>query len=115
MSKKRPERRRYGRFPVSGIHGSLKRTGDLTLLDLSRTGISFETSNPITVGENYFLELRYGDAKVSLEVLVKWCALRGKVRDDDGEQRPVYQAGAGFVDVLRDAPGGLWQALEAES
>ncbi len=66
------------------------------------------------MGENYFLELRYGDASVSLEVLVKWCALRGKVRDDEGAEQPVYQAGAGFVDVLRDAPGGLWQALEAE-
>ena len=111
---KRSERRRYGRFPVMGIHGSLKRTGDLTLLDLSRTGISFETSHPITVGDHYFLELRYGEARVSLEVLVKWCALRGRIRDDDGVEQPVYQAGAGFVDVLRDAPGGLWRALEAE-
>ena len=112
---KRPERRRYGRFPVSGIRGSLKRTGDLMLLDLSRTGISFETSHPITVGESYYLELRYGEAVVNLEVKIKWCALRGKARDDAGEEQPVYQAGAGFVDVLRDAPGGLWRALEAES
>ena len=110
---KRSERRRYGRFPVSGIHGSLKRTGDVTLLDLSRNGISFETSNPITVGEHYFLELRYGDARVSLEVRVRWCTLRGTVRDDEGEEQPIYKAGAGFVDILRDAPGGLWQALEA--
>ena len=111
---KRDERRRHGRFPVSGIHGSLQTAGDLTLLDLSRIGISFETSNPITVGENYFLELRYGRASVSLEVLVKWCVLRDRVRDDEGNEQPVYQAGAGFVDVLRDAPGGLWRALEAE-
>ena len=114
MSTKRNERRRFGRFPVSSIRGSLKRVGDLTLLDLSRTGISFETSNPITVGANYYLELRYGEAKVNLEVLVKWCALRGKVRDQEGNEQPVYQAGAGFVDVLRDAPGGLWRALETE-
>jgi len=112
---KRHERRRYGRFPVSGIHGSLKRTGDLTLLDLSRKGISFETSNAITVGGNYFLELRYRQASVNLEVLVKWCALRGRVRDDEGNEQPVYQAGAAFVDVLRDAPGGLWRALEVDS
>ncbi len=87
----------------------------MTLLDLSRTGISFETANAITVGGNYYLELRYGEATVSLEILVKWCALRGKVRDDDDNEQPVYQAGAGFVDVLRDAPGGLWRALEVES
>jgi hypothetical protein len=110
----RNERRRWGRFPVSGIRGSLKTTGDVTLLDLSRTGISFETSNPITVGGSYFLELRYGQAQVNLEVLVKWCAMRGTVRDDDGEDHAIYQAGAGFVDILRDAPGGLWRALEAE-
>ncbi len=109
---KRTERRRHGRFPVSGIHGSLRTAGDLTLLDISRTGISFETVNPITVGQNYFLELRYGDARVSLEVLVKWCAQRGTLRDDDGAEAPLYQAGAGFVDVHRDAPGGLWAALE---
>ena len=115
MSKKRQERRRYGRFPVSGIHGSLKRAGDLKLLDLSRTGISFETSHPITVGGNYFLELRYGEATVNLEVAVKWCSLRGLVQDDEGVEQPVYQAGAVFVDILRDAPKGLWRALEAVS
>jgi hypothetical protein len=115
LSNKRSERRRYGRFPVSGILGTLKRTGDLKLLDLSRNGICFETSNPITVGGSYFLELRYGQATVNLEVLVKWCAMRGRVVDDEGNEEPVYQAGAGFVDVHRDAPGGLWRALEAES
>ena len=67
------------------------------------------------MGENYFLELRYGQAKVSLEVLVRWCALRGRCATAQGNEQPVYQAGAGFVDVLRDAPGGLWRALEAES
>ena len=112
---KRPERRRYGRFPVSGIYGSLRTAGDLMLLDLSRTGISFETANPITVGEHYYLELRYGDASVSLEVVVKWCAQRGGVRDAGGVVMPLYQAGAGFVDVHRDAPGGLWAALEVSA
>lgn len=48
-------------------------------------------------------------------MLVKWCALRGEVRDDEGREQPVYQAGAGFVDILRDAPEGLWRALEAVS
>jgi hypothetical protein len=115
LSTKRPERRRYGRFPVARIHGSLKRAGDLTLLDLSRTGISFETSNAISVGESYFLELRYRQAAVNLEVMVKWCALGGTVFDDEGDEQPLYHAGGVFVDVLRDAPGGLWRALEAES
>ena len=112
---KRNERRRYGRFPVSGIQGTLRRTGDMTLLDLSRTGISFETSYPITVGESYYMELRYRQARVNLEVLVKWCALRGKALDDDGNEQPLYQAGAGFVDILRDAPDGVWRALEVDS
>jgi hypothetical protein len=109
----RSERRRYGRFPVSGIHGSLQTAGDLTLLDLSRTGISFETTNSITVGEHYFIELRYGDASVNLEVLVKWCALRALPGEDGESELPLYHAGGGFVDVHRDAPGGLWRALEA--
>jgi hypothetical protein len=109
---KRPERRRHGRFPVSGIHGSLQTAGDLTLLDLSRTGISFETAHPLTVGKHYFLELRYGDASVSLEVVVKWCSIRGTVRDEEDRETAFYQAGASFVDVHRDAPSGLWAALE---
>lgn len=108
----RSERRRYGRFPVSGIHGSLQTPGDLTLLDVSRNGISFETANPITVGNHYFVELRYGDARVNLEVAIKWCAARGSMRDEAGQDVPLFQAGAGFVDVHRDAPGGLWAALE---
>ncbi len=108
---KRRERRRHGRFPVSGIFGSLNAPGDLKLLDLSRTGISFETSNLITVGQSYFLELRYGDAKVNLEVLIRWCAQRGGGSEDE-RGRPLFHAGGGFVDVHRDAPGGLWAALE---
>ena len=41
-------------------------------------------------------------------------SIDGTVRDDDDNERPVFQAGAGFVDVMRDAPGGLWRALQAE-
>ncbi len=109
---RRRERRRHGRFPVSGIYGSLQTPGDLKLLDLSRSGISFETANLMTVGRNYFIELRYGKAMVNLEVVVKWCAQRGSSRDAEGHEVPVFQAGGGFVDVHRDAPGGIWAALE---
>ncbi len=46
---------------------------------------------------------------------MKWCALRAAVSDEDGAEQPVYHAGASYVDVLRDAPGGIWRALEADS
>ncbi len=106
-------RRRLSRLPVSGIFGSLRTPMDVELLDLSRRGVRFETANKLTVGEHYFLELSYSGSTVNLEVVVKWCSQKGADQDETPEPA-LFEAGASFVDVHRDAPTGIWEGLEAD-
>ncbi len=110
----RSNRRRDPRLPVSGIYGSFRSPKDLELVDLSRRGVRFETRNKLTVGDHYFFEVSYSDSTVKLEVVIKWCSQKGEVLDAEGKTTPVFEAGAGFVDIHRDAPGGIWEGIEAD-
>ena len=100
--------RREVRFPVEGVQGSLKTPGDVRAINLSRRGVAFETSHKLTVGETYFLELRYRSHVVSVEIDLRWCSRRSPPTADEPA---VYRAGGPFVDIVRDAPNGLWGAL----
>ncbi len=86
---------------------------DIELLDLSRRGVRFETSNKLTVEEHYFLELSYSGSTVNLEVVVKWCSQKGAGRDETA-MPALFEAGASFVDIHRDAPAGVWEGIEAD-
>ena len=78
---------------------------DCRLLDLSTAGIGFETDIGLRLGVPYPFRLRDGDQTLATEAVVRWCRW---VRNEcvDGDFRPVYRAGASFVD---------WQAPEPES
>jgi hypothetical protein len=75
---------------------------DCRLLDLSTSGIGFETSIGLRLGVPYPFRLRDGRQTLGTEAVIRWCRL---VRNEtaEGESRPVYRAGASFVD---------WQAPE---
>lgn len=77
---------------------------DCRLLDLSTAGIGFETDIGLRLGVPYPFRLRDGDQTLATEAVVRWCRL---VRNETvgGELRPVFRAGASFVD---------WQAPEPE-
>ena len=75
---------------------------DCRLLDLSTSGIGFETSVGLRLGVPYPFRLRDGQQLLATEAVIRWCRL---IRNETiaGESRPVYRAGASFVD---------WQAPE---
>ena len=77
---------------------------DCRLLDLSTAGIGFETDIGLRLGVPYPFRLRDGDQTLGTEAVVRWCRW---VRNEsaEGDFRPVYRAGASFVD---------WQAPEPE-
>jgi hypothetical protein len=105
------EQRRHTRFPVQGIYGTLRVPRDVRVLNLSRSGISFETSEALAAGESCFLELRHHAEAASIELSVRWTA---PGRSGPAEGRPLFQVGARFVDVHRDRTDGLWAAIEPE-
>ena len=77
---------------------------DCRLLNLSTSGLAIETNVGLRLGVPYPFRLRDGEQLLNIEAEVRWCRL---VRNEtvDGESRPVFHAGAAFVD---------WQAPEAE-
>ena len=75
---------------------------DCRLLDLSTSGLGIETSVGLRLGIPYPFRLRDGKQTLSTEAVIRWCRL---VRNETvgGESRPVFRAGAAFVE---------WQTLE---
>lgn len=70
---------------------------DCRLVDLSTAGLGFETSVGLRLGVPYPFRLSHGQQSMGTEAVVRWCRL---VRNEtvDGESRPVFRAGASFVD-----------------
>ncbi len=104
----RSNTRRETRFPVDGIQGSLHRPGDLRVINLSRSGIAFATFHRVTVGDSYFVEIRYRSQAVSVEIELRWCF---RQPDTEPNEPSLYLAGGRLVDIVRDDPEGLWRGL----
>jgi len=96
--------RRFHRIPIEALKGRLHTPRDLTVRDLSRTGLSFDTSEPLEEGKDCFAELTYRGQTIRLALNVRWV----RREDSAGGEPPVYRVGAEFVDVLEEPPTGLW-------
>jgi len=96
--------RRFHRIPIEALTGRLHTPRDVTVRDLSRTGMAFHTSEPLEEGKDYFVELVHRGQTIRLAVNVRW------VRQEpaDGGEPPVYFVGAEFVDILDKPDTGLW-------
>lgn len=77
---------------------------DCRLVNLSTSGLAIETSVGLRLGVPYPFRLHHGKQTLGTEAVVRWCKL---VRTETvhGESRPVYRAGAAFVE---------WQPLKLE-
>lgn len=102
------QRRKELRFPVRGVEGTLKGPGDVQVINVSRRGISFESSAELATGHDYYLELRYRGQKANVAANLRWTAC---LPSDHGEL--VFRGGGPFVETLTDQ--GVWQTLLAES
>lgn len=96
--------RRFHRIPIEALKGRLHTPRDLTVRDLSRTGMAFETSEPLEEGKDYFVELSYRGQSIRLAVNVRWV----KPEEAGRGEPPAYQVGAEFVDILEKPDTGLW-------
>jgi hypothetical protein len=98
------------RFPVQGIWGTLRFPQDVRVLNLSRSGIQFETQEPLPVGQSCFLELRHHAEAASIEIEVRWTETEPERAVGGGP----YRVGARFVDIFRDHGGGLWDGIRPD-
>ncbi|MFN7940980.1 MAG: PilZ domain-containing protein [Thermoanaerobaculia bacterium] len=110
----RGDRRRHPRRQIAGIQGTLRSPGDLTVLDISLTGLSAEAAGEIDPGQHCFLELVHQRHRVHIEAIVRWTSVTRVERRSD-RFVPVFRAGLSFVDTDRDDSGGIWDWILTES
>lgn len=87
---------------------------DCRLLNFSASGLAVETDVGMRLGVPYPFRLRHDGRSVSIEAEVRWCRLVRNERSEAAELRPVYRAGAAFVDWRCQIPVLPEGALEQE-
>ena len=107
-----PDLRRHPRFLATDIQASLESPQDCRVINLSSSGICFETRRQLNVGDHQFLEVQFQGMTASLEIVVKWRAARPTVDYEDPASRGVVRAGASFVAIERDSPSGFWDVID---
>src|SRR6188768_1499676 len=96
------EARRFRRYDVAEVRGSLLLSLDARILNMSLTGMAIETGSVLKVGGDYWLRLSQEGAPLRFKTNVKWCHLVRNERSSAGDVRAVYQAGLDFRDGLDD-------------
>lgn len=102
-------RRGFERIPVDTLTGTLHTPGDIEVLDLSRTGMSFATAERLEQGADYDVELRHRGQPVTLEINVRWV----RPAEPAGKEPPRFRVGAEFVSVLAKSDTGIWDWIGA--
>ena len=107
------DRRRAERRRIPGVTGTRRSPGDLTVLDLSLTGLAAEAIGEIAPGERCFVELVHQGHRVHVEAVVRWASVTRVERSDD-RFIPVFRTGLSFVAIDRDEGGGIWDWILPE-
>lgn len=93
------DKRRFKRYEVQGIPGTLVLNFEARVLNLSLTGLSLATHSPLRAGTRYALRVpRNGELRFN--ATVRWCRLVGTEKNSREEVVPVYHAGLDFRDDL---------------
>jgi len=106
------EARRFRRYDVADVRGSLLLSLDARILNMSLTGMAIETGSVLKVGGDYWLRLSQDGNPLRFKTKVQWCQLVRNERDAAGEVRAVYQAGLDFRDGLDDNARQVLSFLE---
>ncbi|MBI5142110.1 MAG: PilZ domain-containing protein [Nitrospirae bacterium] len=92
------ENRRYKRFEVEGLYGSMLSAHDVSIVNINMFGMALKTMNRLDIGRGYSLKIRHGSVSVLVKGVVVWCILSGSCTLPNGEHAPVYTAGVKFME-----------------
>lgn len=105
-------KRRAPRFPqAKGTRGQLKSTVPVEILDLSETGLLFETSATLRPGSTYDLAATFGGVPFLGLVRITRCRAGGFAPDGQGGSLLLFRAGGEFVGLSEKKLEGLRLAL----
>lgn len=112
MSKASIQKRTHRRYQVRNLRGSLLFRLDVTVLNLSMSGIAVETNRQLKLGKVYSVKLGGESDLVEVEATVRWCHLVGLRRTVDGEMASVYKAGLTFEELFTGKTAKLLEFMQ---
>ena len=104
--------RRHKRYEVQDVHGALLFRTQVTVRNLSVSGLALETPERLQLGRTYAIRLA-GDAdSVDVTGTIRWCRLASTRPKAGGQPQAVYEAGLAFEGVFSEKAKGLLGFLE---
>lgn len=97
--------RRHKRFNTRTLQVDNPVAGQV--LNVCRDGFALESPERLTVGTKYAFTIRRGSKQLRISGRVQWCRFLGTGKDDEGNERSVYQAGIALADSVGSK---AWQA-----
>ncbi len=106
------EKRRYQRFVVEGIEGTLMFATEVDIIDISINGVALRADRRLEIGREYTLKLEFKDKGISLNGVVVWSVLSELGKGHHEEKVPIYKAGMRFSNVISEKMATLLDFIE---
>ncbi len=106
------QKRRYRRYEVHDLYGSLLFRVEVKILNLSLTGMAVEATQQLKQGRVHAVRLGQGDSAVSLDATIRWCRLVGTRKSASGEPVTVYLAGLTFDGMVSEKAEHVMEFLK---
>ena len=96
------QKRRYRRYEVRDVYGSLLYRVEVKVLNLSLTGMAVEATQQLKQGRVHSVRLGQGESAINVDATVRWCRLVGTRKAANGEPTTVYLAGLTFDGMVTE-------------
>lgn len=106
------KKRRHQRYEVHDLHGSLLFKVDVTVLNLSLSGMAVETTQQLRLGRVYSVRLGSGRGGVDVDGTVKWCHLMKTKEGPGGQPVNVFHVGITFDGTLTAKASKLLEFMQ---
>jgi Tfp pilus assembly protein PilZ len=107
-----PNKRREARFIVEGLSGKMTFASEVSILNMSLSGVAIRTDRRLNIGHEYQLRLEAEGEGVNLRGAVVWCSLESRRKDTRGDDILIYSAGLRFTSVITEALQNLMAFLD---
>jgi PilZ domain len=106
------QKRRYRRYEVHDLYGSLLFRVEVKVLNLSLTGMAVEATQQLKLGRLHAVRLGTGGSAISVDATVRWCRLVGTRKGGTGEPVTVYLAGLTFDGMVTEKAENVMEFLK---
>jgi Tfp pilus assembly protein PilZ len=105
-------KRREPRFIVEGLQGRMTFASEVSILNMSMSGVAIRTDRRLNIGHEYQLRLEAEGDALNLRGAVVWCSLESRRKDTRGDDILIYSAGLRFTNVMTEALQSLMAFLD---